>query len=103
MSSIRVARTARHGHRISMALAVLLLCFTGVATAAENAAALAFPGAQGWAAHTQGGRGGKLIRVTTLDPVSYTHLDVYKRQTMTKKVTAPTTDAPSRLRMARKI
>ena len=67
MSSIRVARTARHGHRISMALAVLLLCFTGVATAAENAAALAFPGAQGWAAHTQGGRGGKLIRVTTLD------------------------------------
>ena len=50
-----------------MALAVLLLCFTGVASAAENAVALAFPGAQGWAAHTQGGRGGKLIRVTTLD------------------------------------
>ena len=28
--------------------------------------ALAFPGAQGWAAHTQGGRGGKILRVTTL-------------------------------------
>ena len=29
--------------------------------------ALAFPGAQGWAAHTPGGRGGKILRVTTLD------------------------------------
>lgn len=29
-------------------------------------AALAFPSAQGWAARTPGGRGGKLIRVTTL-------------------------------------
>ncbi|MDI9238461.1 hypothetical protein QLQ15_05985 [Lysobacter sp. LF1] len=28
--------------------------------------ALAFPGAQGWAAHTPGGRGGQVIRVTTL-------------------------------------
>ena len=45
MSSIHVARTAKHGHQISMALAVLLLCFTGVASAAENAVALAFPGA----------------------------------------------------------
>lgn len=27
----------------------------------------AFPGAQGWAAKTQGGRGGQIIRVTTLD------------------------------------
>jgi hypothetical protein len=27
---------------------------------------LAFPGAQGWAAHTRGGRGGQLLRVTTL-------------------------------------
>ena len=26
----------------------------------------AFPGAQGWAAHTPGGRGGRIIRVTTL-------------------------------------
>ncbi|WP_146907644.1 pectate lyase family protein [Arenimonas daejeonensis] len=29
---------------------------------------LAFPGAQGWAAHTPGGRGGKILRVTTLAP-----------------------------------
>ncbi|WP_407353695.1 polysaccharide lyase family 1 protein [Luteimonas sp. R10] len=29
--------------------------------------ALAFPGAQGWAAHTPGGRGGQILRVTTLD------------------------------------
>lgn len=28
----------------------------------------AFPGAQGWAAHTVGGRGGKIIKVTTLAP-----------------------------------
>ncbi|MEZ0471697.1 pectate lyase family protein [Luteimonas salinilitoris] len=28
--------------------------------------ALAFPGAQGWAAHTPGGRGGQILRVTTL-------------------------------------
>ena len=28
----------------------------------------AFPGAQGWAAHTPGGRGGQIIRVTTLSP-----------------------------------
>ena len=28
----------------------------------------AFPGAQGWAAQTPGGRGGKIIRVTTLAP-----------------------------------
>lgn len=30
------------------------------------AAPLAFPGAQGWAAETQGGRGGRIIKVTTL-------------------------------------
>src|SRR5262245_51598708 len=30
-------------------------------------AALAFPGAVGWAATTVGGRGGRIIRVTTLD------------------------------------
>lgn len=29
---------------------------------------IAFPGALGWAAHTPGGRGGKIIRVTTLEP-----------------------------------
>jgi len=39
-------------------------CFAAVA--AENS--IAFPGAQGWAATTLGGRGGKIIRVTTLAP-----------------------------------
>ena len=29
---------------------------------------LAFPGAVGWAAHTPGGRGGQILRVTTLNP-----------------------------------
>jgi len=33
---------------------------------ADAALLLAFPGAQGWAAHTLGGRGGQIIRVTTL-------------------------------------
>jgi hypothetical protein len=33
---------------------------------AADDGALAFPGAQGWAARTPGGRGGKLLRVTTL-------------------------------------
>jgi len=42
-----------------------LLCLAAPlqATAAEP---LAFPGAQGWAAHTPGGRGGQILRVTTL-------------------------------------
>ncbi|HWJ04429.1 MAG TPA: hypothetical protein VNS57_01410 [Steroidobacteraceae bacterium] len=39
-------------------------------TAAAPAATttLAFPGAQGWAATTPGGRGGKILKVTTLEP-----------------------------------
>ena len=36
------------------------------AAVAAPAAPLAFPGAQGWAATTPGGRGGQIIRVTTL-------------------------------------
>lgn len=67
MYSIRALRMTRCGDRISMALAIFLLGFAGIAVAAESAAPLAFPGAQGWAAHTPGGRGGKIIRVTTLD------------------------------------
>ena len=35
--------------------------------AAAEAALPAFPGALGWAAQTPGGRGGRIIRVTTLD------------------------------------
>jgi len=50
-------------------LAAVLLA--GTAPSASYAAQLdsgplAFPGAQGWAAHTPGGRGGKILRVTTL-------------------------------------
>jgi pectate lyase len=45
-------------------LAILLLSAALPARAAEEL--LAFPGAQGAAAHTPGGRGGKVLRVTTL-------------------------------------
>ncbi|HWS25134.1 MAG TPA: hypothetical protein VN259_01045 [Xanthomonadales bacterium] len=38
----------------------------GGAASSVSAEELAFPGALGWAAHTPGGRGGKLLRVTTL-------------------------------------
>ncbi len=38
----------------------------GSPAAAADARPLAFPGAQGWAAHTPGGRGGRVLRVTTL-------------------------------------
>jgi hypothetical protein len=55
-------------------LTALLLTLAQTATATVPAAKVetkpattpAFPGAQGWAAHTPGGRGGKIIRVTTL-------------------------------------
>jgi pectate lyase len=51
-------------------LRVLLACVLAAAMpalAAEgDSARIAFPGAQGWAAHTPGGRGGKILRVTTL-------------------------------------
>jgi pectate lyase len=36
------------------------------ATPHTSTNSVAFPGAQGWAAHTPGGRGGKILRVTTL-------------------------------------
>jgi len=53
---------------VKMAGAYCLLTLLAALPASANAAqgALAFPGAQGWAAHTPGGRGGKLLRVTTL-------------------------------------
>ncbi|HEY5810068.1 MAG TPA: hypothetical protein VIT67_18995 [Povalibacter sp.] len=53
------------GRRALVALAgFLALAGTNIAAAASTQ--LAFPGALGWAAHTAGGRGGKIIRVTTL-------------------------------------
>jgi len=45
---------------------VLFLSLSGPMAGAQTL--LAFPGAQGVAAQTPGGRGGKIIRVTTLDP-----------------------------------
>ncbi|WP_052338305.1 pectate lyase family protein [Luteimonas huabeiensis] len=52
------------------AIAASLLCAALLLAAAPARAAAdpppAFPGAQGWAAHTPGGRGGRILRVTTL-------------------------------------
>jgi pectate lyase len=50
----------------NLLLAASVALLASPAIAADDA--LAFPGAQGWAAHTEGGRGGKIIRVTTLAP-----------------------------------
>lgn len=48
-------------------LGSLLLLLTAATSLAAADNLLAFPGAQGAAAQTPGGRGGKIIRVTTLD------------------------------------
>ena len=48
-----------------MATLACLLCLAALAPAAAVGVP-AFPGAQGWAADTPGGRGGKILRVTTL-------------------------------------
>ena len=58
----------------ALAIGVMTLAPVAIAvpatpgSAPRNAAAsaIAFPGAQGWAAHTPGGRGGRILRVTTL-------------------------------------
>ena len=54
---------------IASVVAVLLagtVSLPSHAAAQPDSGALAFPGAQGWAAHTPGGRGGRILRVTTL-------------------------------------
>ena len=51
------------GIRLEMAAAFSILLVAGAGQTAEP---LAFPGAQGWAATTPGGRGGRIIKVTTL-------------------------------------
>ena len=54
----------------AMAVALWSLCLAGISCLGGftlKAQELAFPGAQGWAADTPGGRGGKIIRVTNLD------------------------------------
>lgn len=50
----------------SLALALLAAFAPYSPSAAADIAKSAFPGAQGWAAQTPGGRGGQLIRVNTL-------------------------------------
>ena len=51
---------------LTCGLAALLMASTMTPVLAADAPALAFPGAQGAAAHTPGGRGGRIVRVTTL-------------------------------------
>lgn len=73
MGSCRVS--GRKGLRLKGLAAVTLMAWAvaaGAGPAADAPAgvstgtALAFPGAQGWAAQTPGGRGGRILRVTTL-------------------------------------
>jgi hypothetical protein len=56
---------------MGLLIAGLLIGLASPAIAAPAApgadAPLAFPGAMGWAAHTPGGRGGQILRVTTLN------------------------------------
>ena len=57
--------------RIRPVLGATLAALLGVASLhamAADSAIPAFPGAMGWAAQTQGGRGGRIIKVTTLAP-----------------------------------
>ena len=52
--------------RFAVAAAIAVLAFGMAQTAASQAPLKAFPEAQGWAADSAGGRGGQIIRVTTL-------------------------------------
>jgi pectate lyase len=66
--NLRIAlATSTRGHRRFRA-AALLLAGIGLLPLPASAAepTLAFPGAQGWAAQTPGGRGGQILRVNTL-------------------------------------
>src|SRR3954451_8780365 len=47
-------------------VSLTLLACAAAQLRAADVALPAFPGAQGWAAHTPGGRGGHIVRVTTL-------------------------------------
>jgi pectate lyase len=61
---IRQPSASRRVFSTIASVALLVLC--QVASAAQGQPVLGFPGAQGWAATTPGGRGGKIIKVTTL-------------------------------------
>ena len=63
MQSFRPFRAAAAACLLAMAAGFAVLA--APAPAAQEAR-LAFPGAQGWAAHTPGGRGGQILKVTTL-------------------------------------
>ena len=60
----RKLTAAKTAQSLAFALAAVA-CFGGNDSRAAEGA-LAFPGALGWAAHTPGGRGGQVIKVTTL-------------------------------------
>ena len=64
MPSIRSLSKIPSTASASAALLLAIALVGNTAIAAERT--LAFPGAQGWAAHTPGGRGGQVLRVTTL-------------------------------------
>ena len=55
-------------HLAPLALLAALILARVAAAPASADAMRAFPGAVGWAAETPGGRGGKILRVTTLKP-----------------------------------
>src|SRR5579862_320855 len=61
---IRQPSASRRVFSTIASVACLFLCQG--AGAAQGQAVLSFPGAQGWAATTPGGRGGKIFKVTTL-------------------------------------
>nr|MBP8177683.1 hypothetical protein [Xanthomonadales bacterium] len=64
--STRYARTRACAHRAGAILALACVLYAAAVPAAGADRPLAFPGAVGWAAHTPGGRGGAILRVTTL-------------------------------------
>ena len=67
MKSTRAMRLALcRPFAIAAIAAALLMPLAGASAAPGADTPLAFPGAQGWAAHATGGRGGKILRVTTL-------------------------------------
>lgn len=65
-STARDTVVAASGVLRNLASCMVLLACVGISMADASEPSLAFPGAQGWAARTPGGRGGKIIRVTTL-------------------------------------